>query len=71
MYVYGVGPPGDKGVVPGWPTGPCWAWVAVVVGFVAEAAAETEEAEEAAGEVAAGLVVAAGAKVCLENHHTV
>jgi hypothetical protein len=28
VYVYGVGPPGVTGVVPGWPTGP---WTAAVV----------------------------------------
>jgi hypothetical protein len=63
VYVYGVGPPGDKGVVPGWPTGPCWAWVwraAVAVGVVAAEAAEVAEV--------AGVVAAPGAKVCLENH---
>ncbi len=32
VYVYGVGPPGVNGVVPGWPTGPwTWAWVVVAV----------------------------------------
>jgi hypothetical protein len=36
VYVYGVGPPGVPGVVPGWPTGPWTATtvVAVVVGDV-------------------------------------
>ena len=29
VYVYGVGPPGVTGVVPGWPTGP-WTCPAVV-----------------------------------------
>ena len=42
-----------------------------MVGVVAVVAAEAAEVEEAAGEVAAGVVVAPGAKVCLENHHTV
>ena len=23
VYVNGVGPPGDTGIEPGWPTGPC------------------------------------------------
>lgn len=23
VYTYGVGPPGTRGVGPGWPTGPC------------------------------------------------
>jgi hypothetical protein len=31
VYVYGVGPPGVRGVVPGCPTtGPCWLGVVVV-----------------------------------------
>jgi hypothetical protein len=36
VYVYGVGPPGVTGVVPGWPTGP---WAAAVVAAVAVAVA--------------------------------
>lgn len=44
VYVYGVGPPGVNGVVPGWPTGPWTAAVATVavgdvVGAVVAAAA--------------------------------
>lgn len=43
----------------------------MVVGVVAGVAAEAAEVEEATAEVAAGVVVAPAAKVCLENHHTV
>jgi hypothetical protein len=70
IYVYGVGPPGVKGVVPGWPTGPCWsgAVVAAVAGVVVGLVAAAEEAEEAeAAVVAAGVVVdPPGANVSLE-----
>ena len=42
-----------------------------MVGVVAGVAAEAVVVEEAAAEVAAGVVLAPAAKVCLENHHTV
>lgn len=69
IYVYGVGPPGVKGVVPGWPTGPCWSGAVVaavaVAGVVVGLVAAAEEAEAAV--VAAGVVVdPPGANVSLE-----
>jgi hypothetical protein len=45
VYVYGVGPPGVTGVVPGWPTGP---WVAVVAVAVAVAVGDVVAAVVAA-----------------------
>jgi len=48
VYVYGVGPPGVTGVVPGWPTGPWTDAVAVavatwdVIGAVVAAVAAVE-----------------------------
>jgi hypothetical protein len=70
VYVYGVGPPGVNGVVPGWPTGPCCcvvavATVAVVVGEAVEAdVAAVEAAVEAWEEVVAA---ATPPTVCLES----
>lgn len=42
----------------------------MVVGVVA-GVAEAAEVEEVAGEVAAGVVLAPGAKVCLEKPHRI
>lgn len=47
VYVYGVGPPGVTGVVPGWPTGP---WAAAVVAAAAVAVGDVVGAVVAAVE---------------------
>jgi hypothetical protein len=70
VYVNGVGPPGVVGVVPGWPTGPCWACVVVAVAtavVVGDVAAVDAAAVVRVGEVWAVVVVAAPPKVCLES----
>jgi len=61
VYVYGVGPPGVVGVVPGTPTGP-WTCPAVVVAVVV---GDVVAAVVAAVEGACEAVVAAPPKVCL------
>ena len=72
VYVYGVGPPGLNGVVPGWPTGPCWTCVVVAA---AAADADVVEADVAAVAAvvaaveaweAAVVVAAAPPMVCLK-----
>lgn len=69
VYVYGVGPPGLNGVVPGWPTGPCWTCVVVAAAAVDADVVEADVAAVVAAVEAweaAVVVAAAPPMVCLK-----
>jgi hypothetical protein len=66
VYVYGVGPPGVTGVVPGCPTtGPCWLGV-VVVRVLVVVGVVPVVVGEVVGEVLVTVVDVPCPKVCLE-----
>lgn len=67
VYVYGVGPPGVTGVVPGWPTGPWVTVVAAAAVAVGDVVAAVVAAVEGVWVAWVVEVVAAPPKVCLES----